>query len=123
MLLSEPQGAGCVFCALQNQKKTWANPSPGGPLAQLGTGVQRPAGSGKEAGVWAEVLPLSRPGEASTCALQCSPSTPGAKLNQRSPGPEALPTFPLGETGSSPTYLPVSHVLGGLGLPASSLWT
>lgn len=58
MLLSEPQGAGCVLCALQNQKrpgrikakskKSWANRSPGGPLAERGTGVQQlEPGAGK----------------------------------------------------------------------------
>lgn len=134
MLLSEPQGAGCVLCALQNQKrpgqikakskKSWANRSPGGPLAERGTGCsnlnpERERGRGQGRGA--------------------SPFPPGRGLRLR---PAALPIHPQSRSQTEPKvprarslahvspwgerqlpHLPVSHVLGGLGLVASSLWT
>lgn len=124
MLLSEPQGAGCVLCALQNQK------SPGRIAVQVAHWLSAELGCSNLNPEWERGRGQGR---------GASPFPPGRGLRLR---PAALPIHPQSRSQTEPKvprarslahvspwgerqlpHLPVSHALGGLGLVASSLWT
>lgn len=120
-LLSEPQGARCVLRAMQNQKR------PGRIAAQVARWLSAE---------WGAAPSLERE-RVRGRDRGASPFPPGRGLRLR---PAALPIHPRSQTEPevprarglahvSPwgerqlPHLPVSHVLGGLGLAASGLWT